>query len=79
MALISSDKKQRLKNSIFAKYFILFAIIILIMLAVLGTSLTLLVNAYTRNENTKLLKANVTSLAESIESTLIAQDMNDAF
>ncbi len=79
MALISSDKKQRLKNSIFAKYFILFAIIILIMLAVLGTSLTLLVNAYTRNENTKLLKENVTSIAESIESTLIAQDMNDDF
>ncbi len=70
---------KRLRNNIFAKYFILFATIFLVVLAALGATLMLLVNAYTQNENTKLLKENVNSIADSIRSTFIVQDMNDKY
>lgn len=72
-------KHKYIKNNIFAKYFILFATIFLVVLSMLGTTLTLLVNAYTQNENTKLLKGNVNSIANTVNSTLIVQDMNDFY
>lgn len=72
-------KLRYLNNNIFAKYFILFASIFLVVLTILGTTLTLLVNAYTQNENTKLLKENTQTIANSINSTLIVQDMNDNY
>lgn len=68
-----------LRNNIFAKYFIFFAVIFFVVLTILGTTLTLLVSAYTQNENTKLLKENTQSIVNSISSTFIAQDMNDNY
>ncbi len=72
-------KLRYLNNNIFAKYFILFASIFLVVLTILGTTLTILVNVYTQNENTKLLKENAQTITDSINSTLIAQDMNDSY
>ncbi len=70
---------RHIKNNIFAKYFILFATIFLGVLSVLGFTLTILVNAYTQNENTKLLKENVNSIVNSVSATMIDQDMNDRY
>lgn len=79
MLSVDKVKQKYLKNNIFAKYFILFATIFLVMLGILGTSLVLLVNAYTQNENTKLLKENVNQIANTVTSNLIVQDMNDNY
>lgn len=76
---MSFIKNKYIKNNIFAKYFILFAAIFLITLGVLGATLTLLVNAYTQAQNTKLLEENVSSIADTVTSTLIVQDMNDYY
>lgn len=75
----SFEKNRFLKKNIFAKYFFLFASIFLVVLTILGATLTLMVYAYTQSENTRLLKENTDSLAESISATFIAQDMNDQF
>ena len=48
--------KKPVKSNNFAKYFLLFATIFLVTLTVLGTALTLMVNAYSQNERTNLLK-----------------------
>lgn len=72
-------KNRYIKNSIFTKYFLLFAAIFLVVLSMLGTTLMLLVNAYTQNESTKLLEDNVNSIANTVNTTLIAQDMNDIY
>lgn len=68
-----------IKNNIFAKYFILFATIFLVVLTILGTTLTLFVNAYIQNESTKLLKENTQSIVNGISTTFGAQDMNDEY
>lgn len=65
-----------IKPNIFTKYFLTFATIFITVLLVLGISLVLLVNNYTVNERTTLLKENVSSITNTIESTLITQDMN---
>ncbi len=74
-----SVTKQFLSNNIFAKYFLLFSAIFLVVLTALGTTLTVLVNAYNRNEKTQLLMENTQSIAKSVNSTLIAQEMNDTY
>lgn len=75
--MAANTKLGRLiSKNIFAKYFILFASIFLVVLTILGTTLTFLVHAYTQNENTRLLKENTQYIASSIRSTFIAQDMN---
>ena len=79
MLSVAKAEQNYIKNSIFAKYFILFATIFLVTLSILGTALTLLVSVYTQNENTKLLKENVNSIAETVNSNLIVQDMNDIY
>lgn len=79
MAVKKSVTKQFLSNNIFAKYFLLFSAIFLVVLTVLGTTLTVLVNAYNRNEKTQLLMENTQSIAKSVNSTLIAQEMNDTY
>lgn len=79
MSVKQFPKGQYLKNNIFAKYFILFAAIFLVVLTILGASLIILVNAYTQNENTKLLKDNAQSIADSVRQNLIVQDMNDNY
>lgn len=70
---------RHIKHNIFAKYFVLFATIFLVVLGVLGFTLTLLVNAYTQSENTKLLRENVDLIVSSVSSTMIDQDMNDRY
>lgn len=79
MASGNPSFRLHLKNNIFAKYFILFAAILFLVLSILGTTLTLLVNAYTQNENTRLLQENTQSVASTVATTLIAQDMNDYY
>ena len=79
MTPIDRANGRHIKNNIFAKYFILFATIFLGVLGVLGFTLTILVNAYTQNENTKLLKENVNSIVNSVSATMIDQDMNDRY
>ncbi len=79
MLSIAKAEKKYIKNSIFAKYFILFASIFLVTLGALGITLTLVFSLYTQNENTKLLKENVNSIAETVNSNLIVQDMNDIY
>lgn len=74
-----TKRRGLLKNSLFVKYFILFATIFLLVLGILGTTLTVLVNAYNRVENTKLLQENVNSISRTISSTLIIQDMNESY
>lgn len=68
--------KKSFKSNIFAKYFLLFAAIFLVVLTILGSTLIILVNAYSQNEKTKLLKENVQSVAGTVSSSLIVQDMN---
>ena len=65
-----------IKPNIFTKYFLTFAAIFLTVLIVLGTALMLFVNHYEVDENTALLKSNVSSIASTVEGTLITQDMN---
>lgn len=64
------------KSNIFTKYFLTFGAIFLALLIVLGVSLIVLVNNYTETQRTALLRQNVESIAGTIESTLITQDMN---
>jgi signal transduction histidine kinase len=68
--------RLHLKSNIFTKYFLTFGAIFLVLLIVLGVSLLLLVNNYTAGERTALLRQNVESISNTIEGTLITQDMN---
>lgn len=74
-----TPKKQFFRDNIFAKYFFLFSFILLVVLAVLGSTLTLLVNVYTQNQSTSLLKENAQSIANSVNANLMVQDMNDTY
>ncbi len=67
------------KTNIFTKYFLLFACIITIVFTILGSSLFILVNNYSSDERTRLLKENVSSIANTIEKTMIMQDMNEYY
>ena len=69
------EKKLPFNKSIFTKYFTLFAIIFLITLTLLGSSVFILVNNYASDERTNLLKQNTASISSTISSTLIMQDM----
>lgn len=71
--------KKPFKSNIFVKYFLLFAAIFLIVLTVLGSSLMILVNAYSQNEKTKLLKENAQSVSGTVSSSMIMQDMNNRY
>ncbi len=68
-----------MKTNIFTKYFILFTAIFLTLLAVLGTSLFVLINNYSENERTRLLRENTAAISGTIESTMIVQDMNKKY
>lgn len=68
-----------IKPNIFTKYFLTFAAIFLTVLIALGSTLMLLVNSYTLNERTSMLKENVYSIANTVEGTLSASDMNDKY
>lgn len=68
-----------IKPNIFAKYFITFAAILLTVLVALGLSLILLVNNYTVNERTSILRENVSSIANTVEGTLSTSEMNEKY
>ncbi len=71
--------KKRKRSNIFAKYFLLFVSIFLAGFLALGTTLILLVNAYSIDEKTELLKENSASVAKSISQMLIVNDMNSSY
>ena len=71
--------KKRKRSNIFAKYFLLFVSIFLAGFLALGTTLILLVNAYSIDEKTELLKENSASVADSISQMLIVNDMNSSY
>lgn len=51
----------------------------LVVLTILGTTLTVLVGAYTQRQTTDLLMENVESIANSVSSNLLVADMNDNY
>ncbi|MBR3149040.1 MAG: HAMP domain-containing histidine kinase [Eubacterium sp.] len=71
--------KKKARGNIFVTYFILFASIFLVTFTVLGTSLIIMVNSYSINEKTELLQENTQSIASSISSTLIINNMNSEY
>ena len=66
-------------SNIFTRYFVTFSSIFLVALLALGTTLILLVNTFSINEKTELLKENTSKIANEISSTLIINDMNSAY
>ena len=76
MTKIDLPPKKTLKDNIFAIYFLLFSTIMLVVLTFLGTTLTVLVGAYTQRQTTDLLMENVESIANSVSSNLLVADMN---
>ena len=72
-------KPKRKRGNIFFSYFVMFAMILLVTFAVLGTSLTFMVNKYSIEEKTNLLKENTQSIAQSVSSTLIVNNMNSSY
>ncbi len=72
-------KLLHIKPNIFTKYFLTFAAIFLTVLVVLGISLVLLVNNYTVNTRTDLLKENINSIANTVEGTLTTGEMNNRY
>ena len=76
---LSEIKGKRKRSNIFLRYFIMFASIFLITFAVLGTSLLILVNQYSIEEKTNLLRENTEALAKSVSSTLIVNNMNSSY
>ena len=68
-----------IKPSIFTKYFLTFAAIFLTVMVALCVALILLVNNYTVNERTSMLKENVYSIANTIEGTLSTSEMNERY
>lgn len=73
----SENKKAR--GNIYVTYFILFASIFLVTFVTLGTSLIFLVDSYSVNEKTDILKENTQELAVTISNNLIASDMNETY
>lgn len=81
--------KEKIKNfaqknfpynkSIFIKYLTLFVIIFLVSLTILGISVFALINNYTTDEKTNLLKENTASISSTVSTTLITQDMNSSY
>ena len=71
--------KKRKRSNIFAKYFLLFVSIFLVGFLALGITLILLVNAYSIDEKTELLKENSSAVAKSISQMLIVNDMNSSY
>ncbi len=79
-ALKNRTSKIILANSnIFTKYFLLFAAIFIIVFTVLGSSLFILVNNYTADERTQLLKSNTASVSSTVENVIDIQDMNKSY
>ena len=65
-----------IRTNIFTKNFLTFALVFFIMLTVLGTSLFILVNRYTDNMQTNLLKENTASITDTVSGMFSVQEMN---
>ena len=65
-----------IRSNIFTKNFLMFAFVFFIMLIILGSSLFFLLNKYSDNMQTDLLKDNTRSITESVSSMITAQEMN---
>ncbi len=78
-AFLKKVFSKKISSNIFAKYFILFATILLVVLTVLGTALTALVNTYWKSEKTQMLEENTHSVASTVESMLVSTDMNSSY
>ena len=74
-----SDVKKKKRSNIFTKYFLIFVTIFLIGFVALGATLLILVNAYSIDEKTELLKENSNSIATNVAETLIVNDMNSSY
>lgn len=68
-----------IRTNIFTKNFLTFALVFFIMLTVLGTSMFILMNNYTDNTQTDLLKDNTNSIKETVENMITVQDMNKKY
>lgn len=68
-----------IRTNIFTKNFLTFALVFFIMLTVLGTSMFILMNNYTDNMQTELLRDNTASIKETVESMISVQDMNKKY
>ncbi len=72
----SDRKKWHFKTSLFAKYFILFAVILSVVVIILGTALIIILNRYyIVNERTQL-KSNISAVVDVVEGTLDAGNIN---
>lgn len=67
---------KSLRSNIFLRYFLIFAGIFLVTFSILGSSLIVLVNAYSLQEKTTLLAENSNGIADTVASTLTVNDMN---
>ena len=70
---------NRFKSNLFVTYFVLFASILLGVLAFFGISFIMLFNAYTLSEQTRLLSENTKAVASSISTTMSADDLNNKY
>ncbi len=75
---MAKHKKNR-KQNIFLTYFVLFGALFAVSFTILGGSLIMMVNSYSLNEKTNLLKENTAALSESVANTLIINDMNSSY
>ncbi len=71
--------RNKFKSNLFATYFVLFASILLGVLAFLGISFIMLFNAYSLSEQTRLLSENTKTVASSISTTLSVNDLNNKY
>lgn len=74
---ISKPKLKGKRTNLFVKYFIIFAGVFFITLAMLGAALIIMLNAYTLNEKTTLLEENTKSVSQLVSSSLSVKEMND--
>lgn len=73
------ENLQYRKTNIFTKYFLLFAIIFLVVFMILGSSLFLLVNNYSTEEKTRLITGNITSISNTIQKAITPEEMNKRY
>lgn len=76
---LSTRTAKGKRTNLFLKYFIIFAGVFFLTFAMLGTTLILMVNAYSLNEKTALLEENTSFISEIVSSTLGVNDMNERF
>lgn len=69
--------KQHKRYGLFAKYFFVISVVILICFTVLGSSLLLFVSNYRRTEKTELLVENAKKTAETTASLLISDKIEE--